>query len=159
MKKLLGKSTGVGTFIYFYFLVSHNPNDLPNTNPQSSEVNNLQRRTSLHPLEEVELNRRVTRKRTPSGHIAQSLSIDENINEENQSQQSSQRPTSDDKNTNDVRMSSLFEGYSSVTSNDSRYLDSRRTNEKLKDLIVFLYTEPSIMFYSNVFLMVSCERK
>ncbi|KAE9527314.1 hypothetical protein AGLY_013012 [Aphis glycines] len=138
--------------------VSHNPNDLPNTKPQSSEVNNLQRRTSLHPLEEVELNRRVTRKRTPSGHIAQSLSIDENINEENQSQQSSQRPTSDDKNTRDVRMSSLFEGYSSVTSNDSRYLDSRRTNEKLKDLIVFLYTEPSIMFYSNVFLMVSREQ-
>uniref|UniRef100_A0A2S2PD72 Uncharacterized protein n=1 Tax=Schizaphis graminum TaxID=13262 RepID=A0A2S2PD72_SCHGA len=48
----------------------------------------------------------------------------------------------------------LFEGYSSVTSNDSRYLDSRRTNEKWKDLIVFMYTEPSIMFYSNVFLMI-----
>lgn len=149
----------VGTFIYFYFLVSYNPNDLPNTNPQSSEVNNLQRRTSLHPLEEVELNRRVKRKRTPSGHIAQPLSIDENNNEENQNQQSPQQPTSDNKNMRDVRMSSLFEGYSSVTSNDSRYLDSRRTNEKLKDLIVFMYTEPSIMFYSNVFLMVSRERE
>lgn len=156
---VLRKSTGVGTFIYFYFLVSNNPNDLPNTNPQSSEVNNLQRRTSLHPLEEVELNRRVKRKRTPSGHITQSLSIDENFNEENQSQQSLQQPTSDNKNTRDVRMSSLFEGYSSVTSNDSRYLDSRRTNEKLKDLIVFMNTEPSIMFYSNVFLMVSRERE
>lgn len=131
---------------------------MPNTNPQSSDAIS-QRRTSLHPLEEVELNRRVKRKRTSSAHVVQPLSADENNNEENQSQQSPQRPTADNKNSLNITMSSLlFEGYSSVTSNDSRYLDSRRTNEKWKDLIVFMYTEPSIMFYSNVFLMVRVSK-
>ncbi|XP_025197389.1 uncharacterized protein LOC112596109 [Melanaphis sacchari] len=134
--------------------VSQNPNDLPNTTPQSSDVIS-QRRTSLHPLEEVELNRRIKRKRTSSAHIAQPLSTDENNNEDNQSQRLPQQPIADNKNTLNIRMSSLsFEGYSSVTSDDSRYLDSRRANEKWKALIVFMYTEPSIMFYSNVFLMI-----
>lgn len=52
----------------------------------------------------------------------------------------------------------LYEGYSSVTSIDSRYLDSRRTNEKWNDFVEFMYTEPSIMFYSNICLMVNMSK-
>ncbi|XP_015379535.1 PREDICTED: uncharacterized protein LOC107173487, partial [Diuraphis noxia] len=127
----------------------------PNPSPQSSDVVN-QRRTSLHPLEEVELKRRVKRKRTSSAHGGQLLSADENNDEENQSQRSPRQSTAGNKNTLNIRMSSLlYEGYSSVTSIDSRYLDSRRTNEKWKEFVVFMYTEPSIMFYSNIFLIIS----
>ncbi|XP_060860775.1 uncharacterized protein LOC132938116 isoform X2 [Metopolophium dirhodum] len=137
--------------------VSQNPNDPPNPSPQSSTSNVVnQRRTSLHPLEEVELNRRVKRKRTSSAYGGQPLSAEENNNEENQSQRSPQQSTADNKSTHNISRSSLlYEGYSSVTSIDSRYLDSRRTNEKWKDIVVFMYTEPSIMFYSNIFLMIS----
>jgi len=142
---------------YYYFSDSQSPNHSSNPSPQSSDVVN-QRRTSLHPLEEVELNRRVKRKRTSrsSTHGGQLLSADENNDEENQSQRSQQQSTAGNKNTTlNIRMPSLYEGYSSVTSIDSRYLDSRRTNEKWKEFLVFMYTEPSIMFYSNIFLMVS----
>ncbi|KAL4121761.1 hypothetical protein QTP88_014210 [Uroleucon formosanum] len=133
---------------------SQNPNDPLNPSSQSSEVVN-QRRASLHPLEEVELNRRVKRKRTSSAYGGQPLSAEENNNEENQSKRSPQQSTADNKSTLNIRMSSLlYEGYSSVTSIDSRYLDSRRTNEKWNDFVVFMYTEPSIMFYSNICLMI-----
>ncbi|CAI6343268.1 unnamed protein product [Macrosiphum euphorbiae] len=140
--------------------VSQNPNDPPNPSSQSSSSDVFnQRRTSLHPLEEVELNRRVKRKKTPSAHGGQPLSVEENNNEENKSQRSPQQSTADNKSTHNIRRSSLlYEGYSSVTSIDSRYLDSRRTNEKWKDFVVFMYTEPSIMFYSNIFLMVSMSK-
>jgi len=108
----------------------------------------------------VELNRRVKRKRTSSAYSGQLLSAEENNNEENQSQRSPQQSTAaDNKSSLNIRMSFLlYEGYSSVTSIDSRYLDSRRTNEKWKDFVVFMYTEPSIMFYSNIFLMVSMSK-
>ncbi|XP_022161527.1 uncharacterized protein LOC111027451 [Myzus persicae] len=134
--------------------VSQILNDQPSASSQPSDVVN-QRRTSLHPLEEVELNRRVERKRTSSYYGGGPLPADENNDEENESQRSLQRSTADNKNTLNTRMSSLlYEGYSSVTSIDSRYLDSQRTNEKWKDFLVFMYTEPSIMFYSNIFLMI-----
>ncbi|KAL5243680.1 hypothetical protein ACI65C_011090 [Semiaphis heraclei] len=134
--------------------VSQSPNHSSNPSPQSSDVVN-QRRTSLHPLEEVELNRRVKRKRSSSAHGGQLLSADENNDEENQSQRSPHHSTAGNKNTLNIRTPSLlYEGYSSVTSIDSRYLDSRRTNEKWKEFLVFMYTEPSIMFYSNIFLMI-----
>jgi len=95
-----------------------------------------------------------------SAHGGQLLSPDENNDEENQSQRSLQQSTAGNKNTLNTRMSSLlYEGYSSVTSIDSRYLDSRRTDEKWKEFTVFMYTEPSIMFYSNIFLIVSILSK
>eukprot|EP00102_Acyrthosiphon_pisum_P023485 XP_016660695.1 PREDICTED: uncharacterized protein LOC100572098 isoform X2 [Acyrthosiphon pisum] len=137
-------------------VISQNPNDPQNPSPQSSRSDVVnQRRTSLHPLEEVELNRRVKRKRTSSAYGGQPLSAEEDNNEENQSQRSPQQFTTDNKSVHNIRRSSLlYEGYSSVTSIDSRYLDSRRTNEKWKDIVVFMYTEPSIMIYSNIFLMI-----
>lgn len=51
--------------------------------------------------------------------------------------------------------SSLFEGYSSITSINSRYFNSQYTNEKWKTLILFMYNETAIMFYSNIILIVS----
>jgi len=90
---------------------------------------------------------------SPSTQQSHQTSSDEN-NEINLSQQVSQQSTTN-KNTLKVISFLLFEGYSSVASDSSRYLNSRHTEKKWKYLIVFMYTEPSIMFYSNVFLMVS----
>lgn len=73
----------------------------------------------------------------------------------NQNQRALRQSTTDNENAKQIRLQpSSFEGYSSVTSIDSRYLNSR-TNEQWKHLIAFMYSESSIMFYSNVFLMVS----
>jgi len=89
----------------------------------------------------------------PLSPSTQQTSSNEN-NEINLSQQVSQQSTTN-KNTLKVISFLLFEGYSSVASDNSRYLNSRHIDKKWKYLIVFMYTEPSIMFYSNVFLMVS----
>lgn len=75
-----------------------------------------------------------------------------------QSRQDSQSTPDNATSTLKVTLSSsLFEGFSSVTSVNSNryYLDINHENEKWKDLLVFMYTEPSIMLYSNVFLIVS----
>lgn len=68
-----------------------------------------------------------------------------------------QQSAANSKNTIQIitMSSSLFEGYSSGTSINSRYLDSQQTNKKWKDLLEFMYKETSIMFYSNIFLIVS----
>lgn len=88
----------------------------------------------------------------------QTSSSDYENNEINPNQQTSQKSVINNEGNLKAAVppSLLFEGYSnSVASDDSRYLNSRHTDEKWKYLLVFMYTEPSIMFYSNVFLMVS----
>lgn len=119
----------------------------------------VQRRTSMHPLEEKKLNKKSNKTISENRSAHQTLS-NENY-EENPNRQVSSQGTMTD-NQNIVRQStgpssSFFEGYSSVTSINSRYLCGRRINEKWKNLLVFMYTAPSIMFYSNVFLIVSLK--
>lgn len=120
--------------------------------PQSSGISKNSKKTSLHQLEEIERKNKA-RNKVSVKHIQ----IFSNRNNKNdRSQQASQQFTADNTHTlKKSESSSFFEGYSSVTSINSRYIDSNQENEKWKDLIVFMCTESSIMLYSNVFLMVS----
>lgn len=74
------------------------------------------------------------------------------------SQQVPQQSTVDSKNTLGISMSSSsndeIQLESSMTSIHNT-LDRQHSNEKWKDLLLFIYSESSIMFYSNVFLIVS----
>jgi len=120
--------------------------------PSTNRPTNTRRTSSLHPLEEIERNkqRRMSMSVSPSANQSYKNNATNNLN-----QRAPQQSTIDNKNEIKIRLQpSSFEGYSSVTSIDSRYLNSH-TNEKWKHLIAFMYSESSIMFYSNVFLMVS----
>lgn len=124
-----------------------------NTDLQSStDKSKTKETTSLHLLEEVERNklRKIITHMSPLKPWQSDVSDDETL-----SQKSLQSSTNDNENPAKVRISSSFEGYSSVTSFDSRYLNSQHTIEKRHYLLEFMFSEPSIMFYSNVFLMVS----
>lgn len=73
-------------------------------------------------------------------------------------QQVSQQSIADTKNTLETTMLSSsndeFQLEGSMTSIDSTFV-RQHTNEKWKDILEFICSESSIMFYSNVFLIVS----
>lgn len=114
----------------------------------------------MHPVEKAKQNKTVQRMMSTSSSTrtnqpAQSSS-DENNGVNLTMRKPSHRTATDKRIALKVTSStSFFEGYRSETSiNTIGYMDIENTNNTYSDLIVFMHTEPSIMFYSSVFLMV-----